>query len=153
MRAVPGAAEMDDLLLDAVHTFAVGDGQFVVHNCATTDPYSGNVVDHPDPHGDASADKLADRIGGRSHVMFDSDLAQREFDAISDKYVAQTKPSSFKLGSQFRKQARATYEAAMSTGRTPYFHFNGSPERDMLRAIERYSTEYGLKAVLDTLPL
>jgi hypothetical protein len=33
LRVVPGAADMWDLTVSNVHTFAVGDGQFVVHNC------------------------------------------------------------------------------------------------------------------------
>jgi hypothetical protein len=39
LRVVPGAAPMWDLTLDRVHTFAVGTGEFVVHNtdCGSTD--------------------------------------------------------------------------------------------------------------------
>ena len=33
VRAVAGAAEMYDLTVGAMHTFAVGDGRYVVHNC------------------------------------------------------------------------------------------------------------------------
>ena len=33
VRVVPGAADMWDLTVAQVHTFAVGSGQFVVHNC------------------------------------------------------------------------------------------------------------------------
>jgi hypothetical protein len=33
LKVLAGAAFMYDLTVSAVHTFAVGDGQFVVHNC------------------------------------------------------------------------------------------------------------------------
>jgi hypothetical protein len=33
LHMVPGAAAMWDLTVSQVHTFAVGNGQFVVHNC------------------------------------------------------------------------------------------------------------------------
>jgi hypothetical protein len=37
LKIVPGTAAMYDLTVSNVHTFAVGDGQFVVHNCTLTD--------------------------------------------------------------------------------------------------------------------
>ena len=40
VRVVPGAASMWDLTVSNVHTFAVGSGAFVVHNCS-----SGETVD------------------------------------------------------------------------------------------------------------
>ena len=33
LRTLPGVGQMWDLSLDAIHTFAVGDAQVVVHNC------------------------------------------------------------------------------------------------------------------------
>ena len=42
---------------------------------------------------DAAADALAERLGGESRMKFDSDPIGREFDAISDEYIAQTKPA------------------------------------------------------------
>lgn len=36
LRVVPGAANMWDLTVSNVHTFAVGAGAYVVHNCGTT---------------------------------------------------------------------------------------------------------------------
>jgi hypothetical protein len=35
VRAVPGAAAMWDLTVSTVHTFAVGTGRYVVHNCGS----------------------------------------------------------------------------------------------------------------------
>ena len=39
-----------------------------------------------------AADALAERIGGESRVKFSSDPKAREFDVISDEYIAQAKP-------------------------------------------------------------
>ena len=41
---------------------------------------------------DAAADELAKRIGGQSRSAFADDPIQREFDVISDQYIAQAKP-------------------------------------------------------------
>ena len=41
---------------------------------------------------DAAADELAKRIGGQSRSAFVDDPIQREFDVISDQYIAQAKP-------------------------------------------------------------
>ena len=53
--------------------------------------YSGELQKVNKP--DAAADALAERLGGESRMKFDSDPIGREFDAISDEYVAQTKPA------------------------------------------------------------
>jgi hypothetical protein len=46
LRVVPGAASMWDLTVSHLHTFAVGDGQYVVHNCPDgSDPPGGNSND------------------------------------------------------------------------------------------------------------
>jgi hypothetical protein len=102
---------------------------------------------------DAAADALAARIGGRPSVRFELDASGREFDAVSDLYVAQTKPGAFKLGSSFRRQARATFESAIGTGRRPYFHFEGPPDEDVIRTLKRYAKEYGVEPIIDTRPL
>lgn len=100
---------------------------------------------------DPAANALAQRIGGVPSARFAK--IDREFDVISDKYVAQAKPANFQLGSSFRGQAKATFEAAKATGRTPYFQFDGPPSRDVLRALERYAAKYGIKPVIDVQPL
>ncbi|WP_225844938.1 restriction endonuclease fold toxin [Streptomyces sp. HPF1205] len=104
-------------------------------------------VNKPDP----AADALAERIGGESRVRFESD--GREFDAISDEYVAQSKPAGFRMGSAFRNQAKATFEAALQTGRTPYFHFDGPPDPDVISKLLEYGQRYGIEPVIDTTPL
>ena len=82
---------------------------------------------------DPQAHALAQRIGGRAQVEFANGAYDgREFDAVSDEYVAQSKPSDFTLGSRFRAQAKATFQAAVDSGRTPYFHFEGSPDPSVL---------------------
>lgn len=45
---------------------------------------------------------LARKLGGESRVKFSNDPNGREFDAISDQYIAQTKPPLNSLDKQFR---------------------------------------------------
>ncbi|WP_329291440.1 restriction endonuclease fold toxin [Streptomyces pseudovenezuelae] len=102
---------------------------------------------------DASADALAERLGGESRVKFGNDPEGREFDAVSDTYVAQAKPANFVLGKKFRKQAAATFQMAKTTGRVPYFQFDGPPGSGVVDAIRRYTQRYQMPAVIDTEPL
>lgn len=117
-------------------------------------PYSGGLVDVNS--SDPAADALAERLDGVPRVKFRNDPSQREFDAISGEYVAQTGTGgvSENPSQQWRHQTRATFEAAVSTGRRPYFHFQGgSPSARAQAAISRYEAEYGTTAVIDVQPL
>ena len=68
--------------------------------------------------------------------------------------AAQAKPSSTTLGSDLRNQAKATFEAAQDSGRSVYYHFEGGPpDRDVVRALQRYSERYGVPVVIDSEPL
>jgi hypothetical protein len=103
---------------------------------------------------DPQAQALAQRIGGEAQVEFASGpSAGREFDAVSDEYVAQAKPANFTLSQAFRVQARATFQAAVDTGRIPYFQFNGPPNPGVLQTLGRYGAEYGVQPVIDLKPL
>lgn len=102
---------------------------------------------------DPSAALLAERIGGTPMVKFAKDPKGREFDAVSDRYVAQSKPANFTLNKKFRVQAQATFEMAKQTGRQPYFHFDGPPGPGVLQTIRRYATRYGVEPIVDTIPL
>lgn len=101
---------------------------------------------------DPAAGPLARRIGGEPSVRF-SDGPPNEFDAVSDKYIAQAKPASFRLSQAFRNQAKATFEAALQSGRIPYFQFDGPPEPGVLAALRRYAERYGIQPVIDLTPL
>jgi len=57
------------------------------------------------------------------------------------------------MGSAFRKQAKATFEAAIELGKTPYFHFDGPPQRGVIEKLQEYSRRYGVEVVIDTQPL
>lgn len=102
---------------------------------------------------DAAADALAERLGGESRVKFENDPKGREFDAVSDDYVAQSKPAGMQVGSAFRNQVKATFEYAIQSGRTPYFHFEGPTGPGVLEKINEYSRRYGVEPVIDMKPL
>ncbi|MGZ0199844.1 putative T7SS-secreted protein [Streptomyces sp. RM1] len=133
-----------------------------VHNPHTTSdplglaPYENNgglgslvKVNKPDP----AADALAERLGGESRVKFEHDPKGREIDAISDDYVAQSKPGGMQMGSALRNQAKATFEYAIQSGRTPYFHFDGEPGPGVIAKLQEYGRRYGIQPVIDTKPL
>ena len=113
--------------------------------------YSGTLqkVDNPD----AAADALAERIGGQSRVKFSSDPIGREFDVISDDYVAQAKPDLKTYGKSWRKQTKATFEAAKETGKKAYFQFEGAPSDEILHRIAEYGKRYNVDYIIDTKPL
>ncbi|MFE9304838.1 putative T7SS-secreted protein [Streptomyces sp. NPDC006856] len=119
-------------------------------------PYENNgglgqlvKVHKPDP----AADALAERLGGESRVKFENDPKGREIDAISDEYVAQSKPGGMQMGSALRNQAKATFEYAIQSGRTPYFHFDGEPGPGVVNKLKEYGRRYGIEPVIDTTPL
>jgi hypothetical protein len=146
-----GEAEVYTLTVANDHTFFVGSAQVLVHNGLPCNGGLGALVDVANP--DPAADKLALRIGGRARVRFANDPLGREFDAVSDKYIAQAKPASFTLSQQFRNQAKATFEAAIQSGKTPYFQFDGPPGPGVLSALQRYDARYGVTAIVDLTPL
>lgn len=76
---------------------------------------------------------------GGSRVKFSNDSSGREFDVVSDEYIAQAKPYLKSYGKSWRNQTKATFEAAQATGRKAYFQFKRTPADDILRKI----TEYG----------
>lgn len=97
---------------------------------------------------DRAADLLAERIGGEASVRFANGPAN-EFDALSTEYVAQAKPANFTLNQAFRNQAKATFEVALQSGRTPYFQFDGPPGPGVLHTLSRYADRYGIDPVID----
>ncbi|MFY1696356.1 RHS repeat-associated core domain-containing protein [Solwaraspora sp. WMMA2101] len=99
---------------------------------------------------DPAAQALAVRIHGRASVRFSGDPKGREFDAVSHLYVAQSKPANYQIGSSFRRQAQATFEMAIQTGRRPYFHFEGPPMPEVTRKLQEYGVRYGIQPVIDT---
>jgi len=101
---------------------------------------------------DRAAGALAERIGGEASMRF-ADGPATEFDAVSEQYVAQAKPANFTLNKAFRDQAKATFEVAAQSGRTPYFQFDGPPGPGVLRTLGRYADRYGIEPVIDLTPL
>lgn len=101
---------------------------------------------------DRTADLLAERIEGKASVRFANGPAN-EFDAVSTEYVAQAKPANFTLNQAFRNQAKATFEVALQSGRTPYFQFDGPPGPGVLPTLNRYADRYGIEPRIDLTPL
>ncbi|MBJ7540053.1 restriction endonuclease fold toxin [Marinomonas transparens] len=101
---------------------------------------------------DADADALANHLGGRSSVRFKNDPVGKEFDAVSDQYIAEAKPAFKSFGKDERIQAKRAFEAAKETGRDVYYHFNGEPGSSVIRQLEEYSKRYDIKVVIDTKP-
>ncbi|GAA2730728.1 hypothetical protein GCM10010360_12760 [Streptomyces nogalater] len=86
-------------------------------------------------------------------MKFEHDPKGREIDAISDDYLAQSKPGGMQMGSALRNQAKATFEYAIQSGRTPYFHFDGEPGPGVIAKLQEYGRRYGIQPVIDTKPL
>jgi RHS repeat-associated protein len=101
---------------------------------------------------DPAADLLAKRIGGEPSVRFENG-PPNEFDAVSNKYVAQAKPADFTLNQAFRNQAKVTFEVAVKSGRVPYFQFDGPPGPGVIQALQRYAARYDVQPVIDLKPL
>lgn len=96
---------------------------------------------------DKGAQDLADEIGGVAQSRFRNN--SREFDAISDRFVAQHKPAlGNNIGQSFKKQARATFEAAKSTGRDVFYRFDSKPGSKVIEKLEQYSQEYGVEVII-----
>lgn len=102
--------------------------------------------------GDLDADALAERIGGRSRVRFEGDPSGREFDAVSDEIVGQSKPANYTFNKAGRDQEKATFDAARESGREVYYHFDGDPDPSVIARLREYAQRYGVGLYLDTTP-
>ncbi len=130
---------------------AGGGGFGYTHGGGSYSQYSGNLVKVSKP--DPAADKLAQRLNGESRVKFENDPKGREFDAVSNEYVAQTKPALQTINQSVRGQMKATFEAAKETGRSVYYHFEGQPAQSVIDKLNEYSTRYGIPVIIDIKPL
>lgn len=96
---------------------------------------------------------MGERIGGESRVRFSNNPKGREFDVISDTYIAQAKPDLKSYGQGWRNQTKATFKVARETERMAYFQFEGAPDDSIIRKIAEYGERYGIDYVIDTTPL
>ncbi|RPE27898.1 polymorphic toxin-type HINT domain-containing protein [Kitasatospora cineracea] len=142
-----------NLTVADLHTYYVlaGTTPVLTHNEDICNAGLGRLIDVD--ARDPAADALAKKIGGRPSVKFEKDSLGKEYDVISDKYIAESKPAGMKLGSDFRKQMKQVFEKSIMTGRTPYFHFEGPPTADVIRKIQEYAQRYGIEPVVDISPL
>jgi hypothetical protein len=53
------------------------------------------------------------------------------------------------ISKKWRNEAKATFEAAQQTGRTPYFHFVREPGADLIKKIAEYEQRFGIAAKID----
>ena len=120
----------------------------VVEGATIEGPYSGELIKVPKP--DAGADTLARKLNGESRMKFSGDPIGKEFDVISNEFIAESKPAMRSIDRDFRIQAKRVFEAARQTGRKVYFHFNGEPCRDIIRKLQEYQRRYGIEMIIDT---
>jgi RHS repeat-associated protein len=135
--------------VEGIPTYFVSDLGLLVHNalCFYDELGGFSTVSKPD----AAADALAQKLGGKSRQKFNSDPDGREFDAISDEYIGQAKPSGLVVNRKFRVQAKATFEAAQATNRKVYYEFAGPPDPSVIAKLQEYSLRYNVPLVIDIL--
>ncbi|HKZ53982.1 MAG TPA: restriction endonuclease fold toxin, partial [Anaerolineales bacterium] len=97
---------------------------------------------------DPDADRLAADLAGESRVKFSSDPDGVEFDAVSDQYIGQVTERTVK-GSEFRDQAKITFEAAKATGRSVYYRFLKTPSLAIINKLHEYSARYVVEVVIE----
>jgi hypothetical protein len=99
---------------------------------------------------DPAAALLAARISGLPSQII-TGFGNREFDAVSDEFIAQTtasqsavtKPGNF-LTSPRKAQIRATLEAARQESKVAYFEFTaGKPHPEVAACIHRNALRIG----------
>ena len=123
------------------------DGNYVKKLTGISGNFTGGLVKNN--KADAAADALAEKLGGQSRVSFANDPLSREFDAVSDAFIGQTKSIS-QLGTAFRKQAKGTFEAAKETGKGVYYEFTGgAPSKNVIDKLEEYAKRYGVKLTIE----
>ena len=101
---------------------------------------------------DAAADELAKRIGGQSRSAFADDPIQREFDVISDQYIAQAKPPLKCVNKTVRTQMKATLKQ-QKIRKKSLLSIEGIPSQEVLDKLYEYSERYGVEVIIDTEPL
>lgn len=104
---------------------------------------------------DEAAATLAQRLGGLSSRTIPG-FGDREFDVVSDLYVAQTtasrsaviKPNNFLTGDR-KAQIRAALQAAKQEGRIAYFEFTaGRPHAEVVDCIDRNARRFGTEYII-----
>jgi hypothetical protein len=135
----------------AATTVGTGAG-LLAHELSSDEMKPVPIVITPTGDVDPASDALAKEIGGVASVRIDG-YGNREFDAVSDRYIAQTtdsesavnRPHNFLTISR-RAQIRETLKAAKETGRVALFQFtNGAPAQEVMDFITRNAERVGAK--------
>lgn len=104
---------------------------------------------------DPAAEALARRLGGLPSQTVPG-FGNREFDAVSDQYIAQTtasrsaitRPANFLTGDR-KAQIRATLQAAKQEGKKAYFEFTaGEPHPEVVACIDRNARRLGTEYLI-----
>ena len=146
----PNGDDFLEGILDGQYEFPSDDGTGGAYYL-TASVYDDSQGFTQDSNPDPAADRLAEKLGGRSRQIFNSDSDGREIDTISDQYVAETKEGSPQLKPRLRRQAKALFEAAQQTGREVYYEFENPPREEFVNKLNEYSERYGVNVVIDVL--
>ena len=104
---------------------------------------------------DEAAEALAQRLGGLPSRTIPG-FGNREFDAVSDHYIAQTtasrsavlRPANFLTGER-KAQIRATLQVAKQEGKIAYFEFTaGRPHIEVVDCIDRNARRFSAEHVI-----
>ena len=112
--------------------------------------YSGDLFKTGDI--DEHADELAEFLGGESSVAFDNDPDRKEFDAINDEFIGETKNSGEgNFNAKDRTELNRTFAAAKATNRKVFLQFRskGLSERNK-RRLQRYQREFDVEVQVQT---
>ncbi|WP_339364313.1 restriction endonuclease fold toxin, partial [Vallitalea maricola] len=146
-----GATDADEQFIINALNSTDKDEEFLGEAAQTNGRFSGELVKVNKP--DAGADALAKRLNGQSRMKFSNDPKGKEFDAISDIFIGETKPALQTYNKSVRNQMKAAFEAAQQTDRKVYYHFEGQPAQSVIDKLYEYSNRYKIEVIIDTKPL
>ncbi len=90
LRVVPSTAAMYDLTVSNIHTFAVGDGQYVVHNCGDS-----NIAYRVLAYGEDTSNVIAAKDPNSTATIFDHVKYGSKEWYPGDQFISITKSKAF----------------------------------------------------------
>ena len=148
--SLPNGVDFVEGILEGRYEFPSADGGGAYF--LAVDVYDDSQGFRQSPKPDPAADVLAEKLGGKSRQIFNSDsTTNKEFDVISDEYIAETKEGRPKVNKDLRVQAKRAFEAAQQTGRKVYYEFENPPRDEVVRRLNEYSERYGVELTINVL--